>query len=85
MAKSKTSTKTTTSRTRTKSTSTKTGTAKRTSARSRSAEVAAKQAVGRDQTAQRAYEIWQKRGQPMGQDREHWFQAERELRRTERG
>ena len=30
--------------------------------------------------AARAYELWQQSGCPHGQDQEHWFQAERELR-----
>ena len=30
--------------------------------------------------AARAYEIWQQSGCPHGKDKEHWFQAERELR-----
>ena len=32
-----------------------------------------------EQIAKRAYEIWQTKGCPHGQDREHWLQAEREL------
>jgi len=30
--------------------------------------------------AQRAYEIWEREGYPVGSDQEHWFRAERELR-----
>ena len=33
-----------------------------------------------DRIAARAYEIWQASGRPHGRDRDHWFQAERELR-----
>ncbi len=35
------------------------------------------------QIAERAYQIWKANGCPAGRDREHWFQAERELRTTE--
>jgi hypothetical protein len=28
----------------------------------------------------KAYEIWLSRGQEQGNDREHWFEAERQLR-----
>ena len=28
---------------------------------------------------QRAYQIWEREGRPMGRDREHWLMAEREL------
>jgi hypothetical protein len=34
-----------------------------------------------DQIARRAYDIWQKRGRPQGQEREHWAMAEAELQR----
>jgi hypothetical protein len=37
-------------------------------------------ALPNEKIAQRAYEIWQAKGRPMGQDQDHWFQAERELR-----
>ncbi len=37
-------------------------------------------ATGTDRVAARAYEIWKESGCPNGKDREHWFQAERELR-----
>lgn len=30
--------------------------------------------------AERAYQLWQQAGCPHGQDQEHWFQAEREVR-----
>lgn len=30
--------------------------------------------------AKRAYEIWERKGRPVGQDLENWQQAERELR-----
>ena len=33
-----------------------------------------------DRIAVRAYEIWQESGCPNGQDVEHWYRAERELR-----
>jgi hypothetical protein len=33
-----------------------------------------------EKIAQRAYEIWQAKGRPEGQDKEDWFQAESELR-----
>ena len=33
-----------------------------------------------DVVALRAYEIWQECGCPHGQDEEHWYRAERELR-----
>jgi hypothetical protein len=35
--------------------------------------------VTKEQIAQRAYKIWQERGEPMGQDLDHWLQAESEL------
>ena len=34
----------------------------------------------REKIAARAYEIWRASGSPMGHDKEHWLQAERELR-----
>jgi hypothetical protein len=37
-------------------------------------------AVPPEKIAERAYQIWQESGCPDGRDREHWFQAERELR-----
>ena len=37
-------------------------------------------AISPDRIAARAYEIWQANGRPDGRDRDHWFQAERELR-----
>ena len=36
-------------------------------------------AVKYDLIRQRAYEIWEQRGRPEGQDKEHWTQAEQEL------
>ena len=33
-----------------------------------------------EKIAERAYQIWLASGRPDGQDQEHWFQAERELR-----
>lgn len=41
-----------------------------------------KQVTTKDQIAQRAFEIWQREGQPHGRDQEHWAQAEAELRET---
>lgn len=32
-----------------------------------------------DEIARRAFEIWQAKGRPQGQDAAHWVQAEREL------
>ena len=32
-----------------------------------------------EQISQRAYEIWNERGRPSGQEVEHWLEAEREL------
>jgi hypothetical protein len=34
-----------------------------------------------EQIAKRAFEIWQKQGEPEGLEREHWLQAEAELRK----
>lgn len=31
--------------------------------------------------SQRAFEIWEREGKPEGCEREHWFQAEEELRK----
>ena len=36
-------------------------------------------AVHEDLIRQRAYEIWESQGRPLGLDKEHWEQAEREL------
>jgi Protein of unknown function (DUF2934) len=33
-----------------------------------------------EKIAARAYEIWRANGCPQGRDKEHWLQAERELR-----
>ena len=35
--------------------------------------------VGRDEVAQRAYQLWVAAGQPIGRDLEYWLQAEAEL------
>jgi hypothetical protein len=32
-----------------------------------------------DEISRRAYEIWQTRGSPHGQDTDHWLEAERQL------
>lgn len=37
--------------------------------------------AGQQQIAERARAIWEERGRPEGRDLEHWFEAERELRR----
>ena len=36
-------------------------------------------AVHEDLIRQRAYEIWEQQGRPLGLDKQHWEQAEREL------
>ena len=36
--------------------------------------------ITQEQIAQRAHEIWVKQGCNHGQDREHWFEAERQLK-----
>jgi len=33
-----------------------------------------------DQIAEAAYYIWQEKGRPAGQDKEHWHEAEKRLR-----
>jgi hypothetical protein len=33
-----------------------------------------------ERIAKRAYHIWMERGQPHGQDMEHWLMAEREMK-----
>ncbi len=38
-----------------------------------------------DEIARRAYQIWQAAGCPSGRDREHWLQAEAELRAKYQG
>jgi hypothetical protein len=38
--------------------------------------------VTHDQIAKRAYEIWVRKGRPEGQARQHWRQAEAELKAT---
>lgn len=40
---------------------------------------AAKPVVTRDMIAKRAYEIWERKGRPIGKDLENWQEAEREL------
>jgi hypothetical protein len=35
--------------------------------------------VNRDEVAQRAYQLWQAAGRPIGRDLEYWLQAEAEL------
>ena len=35
----------------------------------------------RDAIGTRAYEIWMSRGQEQGHDQEHWYEAERQLRK----
>jgi hypothetical protein len=35
--------------------------------------------VSRDEVAQRAWQLWQAAGQPVGQDLEYWLQAEAEV------
>jgi hypothetical protein len=35
--------------------------------------------AGHGQIAERAYQIWQENGRPMGQDLNDWLQAEREI------
>ena len=37
-------------------------------------------AAGKEQIRARAYELWEREGRPHGRDRQHWEQAERELR-----
>jgi hypothetical protein len=39
--------------------------------------------VDRERIAQRAYERFEQRGREAGRDQEDWFEAERELNRTE--
>ncbi len=34
-----------------------------------------------DQIAQRAHQIWEKRGRPAGQDEQNWLEAEAQLKR----
>ena len=38
--------------------------------------------IDHNRIAARAYEIWMEQGCPDGKDREHWYQAESELRQT---
>ncbi len=46
--------------------------------RPRSATMSAK--ITQEQIARRAHEIWVQQGCRPGQDKEHWFEAERQLR-----
>lgn len=39
-------------------------------------------AVGRDQIAERAYELWLEQGCPEGRDLDNWLEAERQLHAT---
>jgi hypothetical protein len=41
-------------------------------------------APSRERIAVRAYELWEAQGRPQGADREHWFEAERQLRAGDR-
>lgn len=38
--------------------------------------------ISHDEISRRARELWESRGQPLGQDDEIWLQAERELTRN---
>ena len=35
-----------------------------------------------DHVSRRAYEIWEQKGRPDGNEQEHWYLAERELMQT---
>ncbi len=37
------------------------------------------QMINKDQIAERAFQIWEREGQPHGRDQEHWQKAEAEL------
>ena len=39
----------------------------------------------KEQIAARAYELWMAAGRPNGRDKEHWLQAEREVRQGKPG
>jgi hypothetical protein len=39
--------------------------------------------ISQELIAARAYDIWEQAGRPEGQELEHWFQAESELRQSE--
>ena len=41
-----------------------------------------KTAPSQEAIGTRAYEIWMSRGQESGHGQEHWFEAERQLRRS---
>jgi hypothetical protein len=47
-----------------------------------SAEQNVSEAPGADTIAALAYQIWRNRGCPYGTDKEDWFRAEQELKRT---
>jgi hypothetical protein len=36
-----------------------------------------------DKIARRAYQLWERAGKPCGKDKEHWLQAEVEIKREE--
>ena len=38
--------------------------------------------VAQQEIAARAYQLWEASGRRHGEDRAHWFEAERELRST---
>jgi hypothetical protein len=38
--------------------------------------------ITHEQISKRAREIWEREGRPEGRDKEHWLQAESELRRA---
>ena len=44
------------------------------------ADVTVERSLLRDEVARRAYEIWEREGNPSGRDLEHWVRAEEELR-----
>jgi hypothetical protein len=40
-----------------------------------------REAVGHEEVARRAHQLWEQEGCPDGKDSEHWLEAERQLRR----
>ena len=38
-----------------------------------------------ERVRQRAYDIWEREGQPSGRERDHWDQARREIDQEEQG
>jgi len=52
----------------------------RTDTRSPTPRPQAAQPLPSEKIAERAYQIWQASGRPSGRDKDHWFQAELELR-----